>query len=73
MNKITKQHTYPKAGDIYENDCGTYILGEYDGKHFLTNLQSGSTWNGFKSFVEETLANGSFTRVTHSIELTPES
>ena len=72
MNTITKQEPNPQTGDIFENSCGTYILGEYNFQHFLVNLETGSTWNGFKKNIQDVFSDSDFKLVRHPIKLTPD-
>jgi len=63
----------PQDGELFKNELGIYILGEFDNKFFLVNLESGSTYNGFKKTKEELFANtfGEFKKIKHPITLTP--
>lgn len=73
MNTITKQKPNPQTGDIFEKPCGgTYILGEFNFQHFLVNLETGSTWNGFKRNIQDVFSGSDFKLVRHPIKLTPE-
>jgi len=77
MNTITKPEPpplepKPQTGAIYENSCGTYLLGEFNRQYFLVNLESGSTWSGFQRYIEDVFGDSDFRLVDYSIVLTPE-
>lgn len=72
--KIKSSTQKPTEGQIYENDVGIYLLGRFENKYFLVNLETGSTWNGFKDnidmfFLEQ--EEGSFRLISEPIKLTP--
>lgn len=73
MNTITHlKKDAIETGSIYENSCGTYLLGEFNEKFFLVNLETGATWNGFQSRIEDLFSKSDFRLVNYPVKLTPD-
>lgn len=79
MNQITnlniKKPITPNVGGIYKSAGEYYILGQFGGKFFLTNLKSGSTYDGVRDSIDEAFGEdfSKFKVVTEAIVLTPEN